>query len=154
MAEVVNDVLGRSRWPLDVSIMLMSRTLSSPMQFLAFYEEFARRVPSVAARETGLTAPARVEQPQRSISDLLELEQERQTLEQRLIDVRQSGGDAAREAELRGAIERNTDRRLGAASREQASKQKAASVFVSYAREDEDLLKKLRDAAAKPLWSR
>ena len=42
---------------LQVSIMLMSRTLASPMKYLAFYEEFAQRVPRVAARDTKQSAP-------------------------------------------------------------------------------------------------
>ena len=62
MADVVNDVLSQSDWPLNVSIMLMSRTLASPVQYVAFYEEFARRVPLVAAREPA--QPVQVDRPQ------------------------------------------------------------------------------------------
>jgi O-acetyl-ADP-ribose deacetylase (regulator of RNase III) len=145
MAEVINDVLSQSNWQLDVSIMLMSRNLASPIQYVAFYEEFARRVPLVAARETAQPPPAHADQPQAMVSDLLGLEQERQTLEQELIDLQQGHGDASRETELRGAIERNTDQRLRAAHREQSSRRKVASLFVSYAREDEQLRKKLSD---------
>jgi O-acetyl-ADP-ribose deacetylase (regulator of RNase III) len=145
MAEVINEVLGQSRWPLDVSIMLMSRTLASPLQYLAFYEEFARRVPQVAAKEATQPTPARADPPTPVISDLLELEQQRQTLEQELIDLYKSSGDTVRETELRAALERNTDQRLRAAQREQSSHGKAASVFVSYAHEDEGMRKKLAD---------
>ncbi len=145
MAEVVNDVLSQGNWRFNVSIMLMSRNLASPMQYVAFYEEFARRVPLVAARETAQPPPARADQPQAMVSDLLGLEQERQTLEQDLIDLQQGDGDAAREAELRAALERNTDQRLRAAHLEQSSRRKAASLFMSYAREDEQLRKKLSD---------
>jgi O-acetyl-ADP-ribose deacetylase (regulator of RNase III) len=145
MAEVINDVLRQSGWRFDVSIMLMSRTLASPMQYVAFYEEFARRVPLVAAHETAQPLSAQPDRPQAVISDLLGLEQQRQTLEQELIDLQQGQRDAAREAELRAALERNTDQRLRAAHREQSSRRKAASVFVSYARQDEQLRKKLSD---------
>jgi O-acetyl-ADP-ribose deacetylase (regulator of RNase III) len=145
MAAVINDVLGQTSWPMDVSIMLMSRTLTSPMQYLAFYEEFARRVPLVAAHETRHPVPARTFQPPSAISDLLGLEQQRQALEQELVDLRQGKGDAERQAELRRALERNTDQRLHAAELEQANRQKAASVFVSYAREDEKLRRTLSD---------
>jgi O-acetyl-ADP-ribose deacetylase (regulator of RNase III) len=144
MAEVVNDVLGQTNWPTDVSIMLMSPTMASPMQYLAFYEEFARRVPLVAAQEIEHSPVVRAAQRPPVVSDLLDLEQERQTLEQELIDL-QGKGDAAREAELRKALERNTDQRLRAAQREQSSHQKAAAVFVSYAHEDQQLRKKLSD---------
>ena len=145
MAEVINEVLSQTSWPLQVSIMLMSRTLASPMQYLAFYEEFARRVPQVAVQETTPSAPALAPRPTPVISDLLDLEQQRQTLEQELIDLHSRGEDAAREAELRAALERNTDQRLRAAQREQSRRGKAASVFVSYAHEDEALRKKLSD---------
>lgn len=145
MAEVVNDVLSQSSWRLDVSIMLMSETLASPMQYVAFYEEFARRAPLVAAHETAQPPLVHADQSQAMVSDLLSLEQERQTLEQQLIDLQRGGGDAAREAELRVDLERNTDQRLRAAHRVQSSRQKAASVFVSYARKDEQLRNKLSD---------
>jgi O-acetyl-ADP-ribose deacetylase (regulator of RNase III) len=145
MAEVINSTLSRTAWPVDVSIMLMSRTLASPMQYLAFYEEFARRVPLVAAHETKQPDLASVEPPQTAISDLLDLEQQRQKLEQELIELRQGSGDAARDAELRAALEENTDQRIGVAQLEQAKHSKAASVFVSYAHQDEEQRKKLSD---------
>jgi hypothetical protein len=145
MADVVNDVLRQTNWPTDVSIMLMSRTMASPMQFLAFYEEFARRVPLVAAQEIEQSSLVGAEQRPSAVSDLLDLEQQRQTLEQELIDLQQGKGDATREVELRTSLEHNTDQRLRAARRERSSRQKAAAVFVSYAHEDEHLRKKLSD---------
>lgn len=144
MAEMINDILSQTSWPRDVSIMLMSATLASPMQYLAFYEQFARRVPLVAAHEIKQPSPVHPD-PSPPISDLLDLEQQRQTLEQELIDLHQATGDTGRAGELRVALERNTDQRIQAAQREQSSRRKAASVFVSYAREDEVLRKKLSD---------
>ena len=143
MAEVINDVLGQSSWQLHVSIMLMSRTLASPMEYLAFYEEFARRVPQVAAQEIKWPGHAEAEPAKPITSDLLNLEQERQTLEQELIDLLNGNGDPSRETELRAALARNTDQRLLAA--QQSHRGKAASVFVSYAHEDEGMRKKLYD---------
>jgi O-acetyl-ADP-ribose deacetylase (regulator of RNase III) len=146
MAAVINEVLGQSRWLLQVSIMLMSRTLASPMKYLAFYEEFARLVPQVAAQETKQPAPARADQPKPVISGLLTLEQRRRALEQELIELRSGSGDPAREAELRAALEQNTDQRLQAAQQDQSRHAKAAaSVFVSYAHEDEAMRNKLSD---------
>ncbi len=145
MAEVINDTLSQSSWQLDVSIMLMSRTMASPVQYVAFYEEFARRVPLIAAHETAQPPPPRPDRPQAVVSDLLGLEQQRQTLEQQLVDLQQGRGDVAREGELRAALERNTDQRLRAAQREQSSRRRAASVFVSYARKDEEFRDKLFD---------
>jgi O-acetyl-ADP-ribose deacetylase (regulator of RNase III) len=143
MAEVINDVLGQSSWQLHVSIMLMSRTLASPMEYLAFYEEFARRVPQVAAQEIKPPGHAEAELAKPVTSDLLNLEQERQTLEQELIDLLNGNGDPSREAGLRVALERNTDQRLRAAG--QSHRGKAASVFISYAHEDRGMRKKLYD---------
>jgi O-acetyl-ADP-ribose deacetylase (regulator of RNase III) len=145
MAEVISEVLSQSRWPLHVSIMLMSRTLASPMQYLAFYEEFARRAPHVAAQENKQPGTALADQPKPVISGLASLEQERQTLEQGLIGLLNSDGDPAREAELRAALERNTDQRLHAGQREQSPAGKAASIFVSYAHEDDGMRNKLSD---------
>lgn len=42
MADVVNDVLSQSNWPLNVSIMLMSRGFASPVQYVAFYERYSK----------------------------------------------------------------------------------------------------------------
>jgi O-acetyl-ADP-ribose deacetylase (regulator of RNase III) len=96
MAEVINDVLRQTDWQRGVSIMLMSRTLASPMQYVAFYEEFARRVPLVAAYQTMQPLPIQPERLQPVISDLLSLEQQRQTLEQELIDLQRDRGNTAR----------------------------------------------------------
>lgn len=145
MAEVTSEVLTQSPWPLQVSIMLMSRTLASPMRYLAFYEEFARRAPHVAVQETKKPGTGHVDQPKPILSDLLNLEQERQMLEQELIDLFSGNGDPAREGELRAALERNTSQRLHAAQREQSPGGKAAAVFVSYAHEDEAMRSKLSD---------
>jgi O-acetyl-ADP-ribose deacetylase (regulator of RNase III) len=145
MAEVINDALGQSRWPIQVSIMLMSRTLASPMQYLAFYEEFARRVPQVTARETAQPIGARADPPAPIVSDLGRLEQKRQRLEQELIDLQSGSGDNARATELRAALDQNTDQRLLAAQRDQSGHRRGASVFVSYAHRDESLRKKLFD---------
>jgi O-acetyl-ADP-ribose deacetylase (regulator of RNase III) len=147
MAEVIHDVLSQDGGQLDVSIMLMSRTPASPMQYVAFYEEFARRVPVVAARETARdtappqSAPARAQQP--IVSDLLGIERRRIRLEQELGDLRQDGGDSARENELRRDIALNTEERVTVVQREQSRRLKAAKVFISYARQDEQLRNKL-----------
>ncbi len=145
MAEVITEVLAQTSWRLHISIMLMSRTLASPMEYLAFYEEFARRVPQLVAQETAQPTPARAGQPKPVMSNLLDLEQQRQTLEQELIDLHNGDGDPAREAKLRQSLERNTDQRLRAGQREQSKHRNAASVFVSYAHKDEELRNKLSD---------
>ena len=79
------------------------------------------------------------------MSDLLELEKQRQTLEQEIIDLQQGERDPEREAELRASLQQNTDERLLAAQRDQSKRRKAASVFISYAHADEELRNKLYD---------
>lgn len=130
--------LSPSRFNSDIRYLLstLDKTLS---------EKFAQRAPQVAAPETKQPRSARTGQANSPIPDLLSLEQERQALEQELIGLLSGNGDPAREAELRAALEQNTDQRLRAAQREQSRRGEAASVFVSYAREDEGMLKKLSD---------
>jgi hypothetical protein len=79
------------------------------------------------------------------ISEVLSLEQQRQTLEQELVELHSSKGDPTRAAELRAALERNTDQRLRAARREQSRRGNTASVFVFYAHEDKAMRNKLSD---------
>jgi O-acetyl-ADP-ribose deacetylase (regulator of RNase III) len=100
MAEVVEEVLSKTGWPLDVSIMLMSRTLASPVQYLAFYEEFARRVPLVAARETTQPPPARAAPPP-PVSGLLDLEKQRQIPWSQAIQHHEARGDIFRAGQTR-----------------------------------------------------
>lgn len=137
MAEVIHETLSQTAWPVYVSIMVMPHALP---RHLAFYEEFARRVPQVATHRRR-SPPASPGPPEPAIFSLLGLEQQRQKLEQELIELRQSGGDAARDAELRAALAANTDQR----ALTQARRHKPASVFVSYARQDDELRRKLSD---------
>jgi O-acetyl-ADP-ribose deacetylase (regulator of RNase III) len=144
MADVVSEVLTTSQHVLDVSIMLMGRRLTSPMQYLAFYEEFARRVPHVTAANP-MTAPTQSTKAA-PVSDFLELERQRQRLEQQLVDLRRDqAGSPADLIDLRQTIERNTDERLRAAERELDTRTKPVSIFVSYAHEDRAFRKKLHD---------
>lgn len=144
MAEVVQEVLSDSSWSMEISIMLHSPTFAFPMQHLAFYEEFARRVPLVAAQQGEWPTPTPPAAPA-AVSDVLELEQQRQLLEQQLVDLRQGLADSSQQHAVRKAIAHNTDARLRAAEREHGKRQRPVSVFVSYAREDGDLRGKLYD---------
>lgn len=146
MAEVVAAVLTESPTAFDVSIMLLGRTLASPMQYLAFYEEFARRVPLVAARKVSneVARPSPVH-TSGALSTLAELELERQNLERRLVDLRRDQGSSEAEHKVRRAIERNTDARLAATQSERTTRTAPVTVFVSYAREDDELRKRMYD---------
>jgi hypothetical protein len=103
-------------------------------------------VPPVAA-QTVSNKPTRPTPAQTHTvaSTMMELEQERQNLEQRLIEWRRGHGGSEVERELRQAIERNTDARLEAAQRERTTRSAPVTVFVSYAREDDELRKRLYD---------
>jgi hypothetical protein len=68
--------------------------------------------------------------PKPVLPDLLDLEQQRQTLAQELVDLRNAGKDPAREAELREALKENTDHRLRALL-EQPKRRRTAPVFDS-----------------------
>ncbi len=145
MAGVVSEVLAASSTSFEISIMLLGRTLSSPLQYLAFYEEFARRVPSLAARDVpSVAAPSAAPAPS-LVSDVLGLEQQRQSLEQRLVDLRRQNVDGSEMEEVRRAIELNTDERIAAAEREHDARRNPVTMFVSYAHEDAVLRKRLYD---------
>lgn len=146
MAEVVAEVLADTATPLTVSIMLKAPGLVSPLHHLAFYEEFARRVPVLAGH--AVTADPAVE-PEVAApavrSDVVELERERQSLERQLVELRRAHAGTAAEGRVREAIERNTDARLAAAAHDREVRARPARVFVSYAREDEHLRRRLAD---------
>jgi len=103
-------------------------------------------VPAVAAGQV-VPSPAPASQPQPAVSELVTLEGQRQRIEQELVDIYQEQGrdGAARESELRAELQQNTDERLRVAQRARRNRQKAAAVFVSYARDDKALCDKLSD---------
>src|SRR5262249_43969880 len=63
--------------------------------------------------------------------------QQRQALEQEMAGLREGEGYSAREAEARAAPEQDTGERLQAAQHEQSGRRTAATVFFSYAHDDE-----------------
>ena len=146
MAEVIAEVLTDTSTPLTVSIMLKARSLVSPLHFLAFYEEFARRVPVLAGHVVTATTPTEPDVVVPAVgSAVVELERERQSLEQQLVELRRGRADTAVEGQVREAIERNTDARLAAATHNREVRARPVRVFVSYAREDEHLRQQLAD---------
>ena len=141
MAAVVAEELARSRSGIRVTIMLKAGLLSSPMRFLDFYEEFARRLPKGAA-----PAPvADVEPPTPDLPPIVALEQERAALEQRLAEIRGPHGSTDAEQRVRGEIVRNTEERLRVVEHMGTTRRRPVRVFVSYSRQDEHLRRQLSD---------
>jgi O-acetyl-ADP-ribose deacetylase (regulator of RNase III) len=64
MADVVAGRLARTDRPIDVTIFLFDRIgQMQPIDFIRFFEEFARRVPDVAAHELGKPVPSTTQPP-------------------------------------------------------------------------------------------
>jgi O-acetyl-ADP-ribose deacetylase (regulator of RNase III) len=150
MSEVVADFLTASDVPVQVSLFLYPRGFGSQLDYLNFYEEFARRAPTLARREKPLTAGVSDSSPvsdgsARTISRLLTLEQERQRLEEELAEMGED--DPGRRQHLMSTLQDNLAQRVRAAHDDQAKRTPSVSVFVSYARADREL----RDRLGKQL---
>jgi O-acetyl-ADP-ribose deacetylase (regulator of RNase III) len=148
MATVIADCLGKSSYPFEVSLYLYARPGVDEREFVAFYEEFARLRPSVAPADQLLTDDSLVRKPPAE-SKLIVLERERQRLEQKIVEVRRLQGDEANESQLNVELQRNQERRLEAASEKPNQPVKPVTLFISYAREDQEylamLIKQLSD---------
>ena len=148
MATVIADCLGRSSYPFEVSLYLYARPGVDEREFIAFYEEFARLRPRVALANEPRTGDSLVRQPPVE-SELIALERERQSLEQKIVEVRRLQGDEANESQLSEELQRNQERRLEAASEKPSQPVKPVTLFISYAHEDQEylamLIKQLSD---------
>jgi len=148
MATVIADCLGKSSYPFEVSLYLYARPGVDEREFVAFYEEFARLRPRVAPADQPLTDDSLVRKPPAE-SKLIVLERERQRLEQKIVEVRRLQGDEANESQLNVELQRNQERRLEAASEKPNQPVKPATLFISYAHEDQEylamLIKQLSD---------
>ena len=122
MADVIVDHLEKAKAALDISLYLYARPGVRELDFISFYEEFARRKPAIARHETVATpAPERPEQAVRSVSKLLELERERQRLEQEIVLLRNNpdgASDPAADRTLNRELQANQVKRLEVASQQ------------------------------------
>jgi TIR domain/Macro domain len=143
MADVIADHLETSSRELDVSVYFRGYAGMSEMRYIAFFEEFARRRPNIANKlqpaRTEPDAPATTDE---SLSQLLELERERQRLEQDIVLLRAKKETASAEGLSQQLVE-NQQKRLDAAARDLVDRDKPASVFISYAHEDAQFREKL-----------
>jgi O-acetyl-ADP-ribose deacetylase (regulator of RNase III) len=137
MADVIAEQLERSVRSLDVSLSLYARAGVNERDFVAFYEEFAKRTPQLTAHaEPSSGAKSETIPEPKTPSRLLELEQRKQRLESELILVFQSGGDPAREQQLLRDLSSIDRERLDRAASDRLGKKQPVRLFVSYARED------------------
>ncbi|WP_131769322.1 toll/interleukin-1 receptor domain-containing protein, partial [Candidatus Protofrankia californiensis] len=123
---------------LNIEIYFYTREKMSPLGYVSFYEEFARRVPVVNEIMPATPAPSTPHASTKPLTSLLELESERQLLEAELVQRRRDGRD---DGDLLVKLRENQDRRLLASEREQDDRNPPVSVFISYAHAD-DLLRR------------
>lgn len=143
MADVVARHLQESTRKLHVSLYFHSRLGMSERQYIAFFEEFARRQPNIASKSTSTAVPQeRATAIGESLSQLLALERERQRLEQDIVLLRTTKESVSTEG-LSQQLAENQKKRLEVATRERVDRERPVSVFVSYAHEDEPFRDKL-----------
>jgi hypothetical protein len=143
MADVVAEHLQASPRKLDVSLYFRARTGMSEREYIAFFEEFARRQPNIATKAAvAAETPERPAAVSESLSQRLALERERQRLEQDIAVLRATKESASTEG-LNQLLAENQEKRLDVAARELVDRENPLSVFVSYAHEDEQFRDKL-----------
>jgi O-acetyl-ADP-ribose deacetylase (regulator of RNase III) len=143
MADIVAEHLQTSARKLQVSLYFRARTGMSERQYIAFFEEFARRQPNIANKSApGAEAPERPTAIAEPLSQLLTLERERQRLEQDIVVLRATKESASADALSQQLVE-NQEKRLDVAAREWVDRDRPVSIFVSYAHEDEQFRDKL-----------
>jgi O-acetyl-ADP-ribose deacetylase (regulator of RNase III) len=143
MADVIADHLEASSRELDVSLYLRAYAGMSDMRYIAFFEEFARRRPNIASKlRPARTAPDAPAISDESLAQLLELERERQRLEQDIVMLKANKETGSAEGLSQQLVE-NQEKRLDAAARDLVDRDKPVSLFISYAHEDAQFREKL-----------
>jgi O-acetyl-ADP-ribose deacetylase (regulator of RNase III) len=155
MAEVVATRLARADRQIDVTLFLFDRFgRMQPIDFIRFFEEFARRVPEIAAHELGgsvLSAPKPQQVPtsgpggpiarQQALRlKLNELTEERTSLEEQLARI---GPEAGKKSGSRARLAEIADERIGVLSELQHARAEPVMVFISYSHKDQELREEL-----------
>jgi O-acetyl-ADP-ribose deacetylase (regulator of RNase III) len=155
MAEGIATRLVRADRPLEVTIFLFDRFgRMQPIDFIQFFEEFARRVPQIAAHELSppviptTPPPVPVARPAEPIArqqelrlKLNELTEERTRLEEQLARV--LGQDTNETDSARTCLLHIADERIRILSSLQQAETKPITVFISYSHKDQDLREEL-----------
>ncbi|WP_231744547.1 macro domain-containing protein [Mycobacterium sp. GA-1199] len=137
MADVVCERLSTSDRAYSVSFCFHADANIDSRSYVAFFEEFARLKPRIARHESRHGAGQAASRPPttEAASRLLQLEQERQVLEQQIVMLK-SADDVATAERLSERLIQNQTARLDAAYQDRSSRDRPVGVFISYARED------------------
>lgn len=156
MADVVAARLARTGRPIEVTLFLFDRfDRMQPIDFIRFFEEFARRVPQIAAHELSQSAASTTRPPAIPISKpaepivrqqelrlkLNELTEERTSLEEQLAGVGGPVGDGTNRSRAR--LEEIANERIRILSELQHTRSEPVTIFVSYSHKDQALREEL-----------
>lgn len=152
MAAVITERLSRSDQATEVTLYLLDRFgRMQPIDFIQFFEEFARRTPQLKptpeAGDVVEVAPASPAAPSGSVAEQQEtrqklnsLTEERAALEERLAARRGVPGD---EKHLRARLDAIAAERIEILASLQRLKSAPISVFISYSHKDQTLREEL-----------
>jgi O-acetyl-ADP-ribose deacetylase (regulator of RNase III) len=157
MAEVIaSDLMARSD-RVEVTIYFFHRSgHMEPLDYLKFFEEFARRTPTIAGR--GIDRPlssksgpsfsgVAAADPRGQYLDLgqgiLQLEHQRQLLEEQIVTLRREEASGDKVEAALAQLQENQELRLKRLSEQQAIRDQGIEIFISYAHEDETLRQRL-----------
>ena len=158
MAETIADQFLSGTSHLEATIYLSSSLghPTDPLHYLRFFEEFARRAPAVAGNVVDRAPSPEPAPPPRGVAatdprtryvdlgqGLLQLEQQRQTLEERMVTLRREGGSSDQIDAVLTELNENQELRLRRLTQQQALRDEGIEVFISYAHEDEGLRQRL-----------
>ena len=158
MADVIADRLVRSERSLQVTLFLFDRFgRMQPIDFVQFFEEFARRVPKIAEHEVTGRDYSTVQQPvgvaskkptepvarrQEARLQLNELTEERTDIEDQL--ARMNGWEHDESKRLRARLDLIASARIRILSALQQARTIPVSVFISYSHKDQSLREELQ----------
>jgi len=151
MADVVAEKLARSDRPIEVTLFLFDRFgRMQPIDFIRFFEEFARRVPEIAVREVAspvqtTPAPVVVNKPTEPVArqQELRLRLNKLTEERTSIEEQLAGSDRDDTNPSRARLAQIMEERIRILSDLQRTKAEAVSVFISYSHKDQGLREEL-----------
>jgi O-acetyl-ADP-ribose deacetylase (regulator of RNase III) len=157
MAEIIaTDFLARPDH-IEATIYLFDRSgQMGPLDFLKFFEEFARRTPTIADHvvdpspsssskplSSSVTATDPRDQYLGLGQGILQLEHQRQLLEERIVTLRREAAPIEKIQAVLARLQENQELRLRTLTEQQAIRDKGIEIFISYAHEDETLRQRL-----------
>lgn len=157
MAEIIAADLQARPDGVEATIYLFDRSgKKEPIDYLKFFEEFARRTPAIASRavEPAPSPTSRPSPPSTTAADhrdqyldvgqgILELEHERQLLEEQVVTLHRDAASDDEIAAVMARLRENQELRLRRLTEQQAIREQGVELFISYAHEDEALRERL-----------